>query len=200
MLRALRYTMHVTDPTLLNLPDESLAARVQAGETELFGLILERYETKLSRYGRKFLSDPEDMKDLVQDIFLRSYERIQSFDPSLSFSSWVYRIAHNTFANYLRKKSRTPLVFVDFDTFLAHPVYEDPHEREQELAELEQMMQEALGKLSSKYREVLVLYYSEELSYKEIADVLEIPPGTVGVRVKRAREALQRAYKELHHD
>ena len=174
------------------LSDELLAESVSKGNTEMFGIIVERYEEKLSRYGRKFLSDKEDIKDLMQDIFLRTYENIKSFDPSLKFSSWIYRIAHNTFVNYLKKKSNNPLVFVDFDTFLAHPIYEDPSEREREWKELEKMFGECLGKLSLKYREVLVLYYSEELSYKEIADILKIPQGTVGIRVKRGREALQK--------
>ena len=175
------------------LSDELLAKQIQKGDTELFGVFVERYEQKLSRYGRKFLSDREDSKDLVQDIFLRAYENIKSFDPNQRFSSWIYRIAHNVFVNYLKKKSRTPLVFVDFDTFLAHPIYEDPAEREREWKEMETLFAECLGMIPLKYREVLVLYYSEELSYKEIADVLEIPQGTVGVRVKRGKDALKKA-------
>jgi len=159
----------------------------------VFGVLVVRYEQKLSRYGRKFLSDREDIKDLVQDIFLRSYENIQSFDTQMQFSSWIYRIAHNIFVNYLKKKSRNPLVFVDFDTFLSHPIYEDPAERERELKEMEQMFAACLDQISLKYREVLILYYSEGLAYKEIADVLEIPQGTVGIRIKRGREALKKA-------
>ena len=174
------------------LSDELLAESVSKGNTEMFGRIVERYEEKLSRYGRKFLSDREDIKDLIQDIFLRTYENMKSFDPSLKFSSWIYRIAHNTFVNHLKKKSSTPLVFVDFDTFLAHPTYEDSSEREREWKELEALFSECLDKIPLKYREVLVLYYSEELSYKEIADILKIPQGTVGVRVKRGREALEK--------
>ena len=175
------------------LSDEVLAAQVQKGNTEVFGVLVVRYEQKLSRYGRKFLSDREDIKDLVQDIFLRSYENIQSFDTQMQFSSWIYRIAHNIFVNYLKKKSRNPLVFVDFDTFLSHPIYEDPAERERELKEMEQMFAACLDQISLKYREVLILYYSEGLAYKEIADVLEIPQGTVGIRIKRGREALKKA-------
>ena len=184
--------MHVNTIQPTELSDELLAESVSKGNTEMFGVIVERYEQKLSRYGRKFLSEKEDIKDLIQDIFLRTYENIKSFDPSMKFSSWIYRIAHNTFVNYLKKKSSTPLVFVDFDTFLAHPTYEDPSEREREWKELESMFAECLDKLPLKYREVLVLYYSEELSYKDIADVLKIPQGTVGVRVKRGREALEK--------
>lgn len=184
-------------PETNELSDELLAGQVQKGDAEMFGVLVERYEQKLSRYGRKFFSDGEDIKDLVQDIFLRSYENIQSFDPELKFSSWIYRIAHNTFVNYLKKKSRTPLIFVDFDTFLAHPVYEDPTEREREWKELEIMFAECLDKISIKYREILVLYYSEGMAYKDIADILKIPQGTVGIRVKRGREALAKACEQI---
>lgn len=177
--------------------DEALATLVQKGNTETFGILVERYESKLSRYGKKFLSNGEDIKDLVQDIFLRSYEHINSFDPTLRFSPWLYRIAHNIFVNHLKKKHRAPLVLVDFDTFLSHPLYEDPATREQEWKELELMFSKCLEKIPPKYREILILYYSEGLAYKDIADILQIPQGTVGIRVKRGREALQKFHKEM---
>ena len=177
--------------------DEQLAELVQKGNTETFGTLVVRYEQKLSRYGRKFLSDREDIKDIVQDIFLRSYENIKSFDPSLRFSSWIYRIAHNMFINHLKKKSRNPLIFVDFDTFLAHPAYEDPSEKEREQKEMEKMIALCLDQIPLKYREVLLLYYSEGLAYKDIADVLQIPQGTVGIRIQRGRVALRKACSEI---
>ncbi len=182
----------MTAPINQELSDEQLAELVQKGNTETFGTLVVRYEQKLSRYGRKFLSDREDIKDIVQDIFLRSYENIKSFDPSLRFSSWIYRIAHNMFINHIKKKSRNPLVFVDFDTFLAHPIYEDPSEKERELKEMERMIAGCLDQIPLKYREVLVLYYSEGLAYKDIADVLQIPQGTVGIRIQRGRVALRK--------
>jgi RNA polymerase sigma-70 factor (ECF subfamily) len=177
--------------------DEQLAELVQKGNTETFGTLVVRYEQKLSRYGRKFLSDREDIKDIVQDIFLRSYENIKSFDPSMRFSSWIYRIAHNMFINHIKKKSRNPLVLVDLDTFLAHPVYEDPSEKEREQKEMEKMIALCLDQIPLKYREVLLLYYSEGLAYKDIADVLQIPQGTVGIRIQRGRVALRKACAEI---
>lgn len=180
------------------MTDEELALAVQAGNADMFGPLVERYEEKLLRYGRKFLREPEDIQDIVQDVFLSAYQNIQSFDAAQKFSPWVYRIAHNAFVNGLRKKSRNPLVYVDFDTFLAHPAYDDPNVREREQKEIKVMIEKSLDELDYKYREVLILYYLEDMSYKDIAEVLQVPQGTVGVRLKRAKEALRQSFDKLH--
>ncbi len=179
--------------------DEEVVAHVQKGDTEAFGTLVERYEAKLLRYGRKFLARSEDIEDIVQDVFLSAYQNIRGFDTRARFSPWIYRIAHNAFVNEFRKHKRTRVVFVDFDTLISHPVYEDPKLHEREQAEIKQMIEKSLDKIPEKYREVLILYYSEDLSYKEIADVLQVPTGTVGVRIKRGKEALKEAYEKLEH-
>lgn len=179
------------------MTDEELAMAVQAGNPDMFGPLLERYEEKLLRYGRKFLRQPEDIQDIVQDVFVSAYQNIQSFDAGQRFSPWVYRIAHNAFVNELRRKSRNPLVYVDFDAFLAHPAYDDPAPRERELEEMRAMLEKSLDTLDYKYREVLILFYLEEMPYKDIADILQVPQGTVGVRLKRAKEALRKEFEKL---
>jgi RNA polymerase sigma-70 factor (ECF subfamily) len=173
-----------------NFTDEEVAVRVQQGNAESFGILVDRYEGKLSRYGRKFLARNEDIEDIVQDVFLSAYRNIQSFDATLRFSPWMYRIAHNAFVNALRQQKRGPL-FMDFDTLLSHQVYEDPAEDERAQKEMREMLDRGLQFLSPKYREVLVLHYFEDMAYKDIADVLQIPIGTVSVRVRRAKEALR---------
>ncbi len=170
--------------------DEQVALRVQQGDRDAFGLLVERYQERLSRYARRFLQRDSDITDLVQDTFIRAYERLQSFDATQKFSPWIYRVAHNVFINELKRSSRSPLTLVDLDTLLVHPVYDDPAVRDRERREIAEALEVGLQKLSPKYREVLVLYYVEELGYKEIADVLEVPQGTVGVRLRRAKEAL----------
>ena len=172
------------------ITDEEIATRVQKGETDAFGMIVDRYEEKLLRYGRKFLSRTEDIEDIVQDVFLSAYRNIQSFDASLRFSPWIYRIAHNAFVNALRQWKRGP-IFMDFDTLLSHEVYEDSAADEREQKEIRTLLDTGLEYLSPKYREVLVLHYFEDMPYKDIADVLQIPIGTVSIRVRRAKEALR---------
>ena len=177
--------------------DEEIAAHVQNGETEAFGILVERYETKMLRYGKKFLTQYEDIEDAVQDVFIKAYTNIQSFNTSMSFSPWLYRIAHNTFINVIKKKGREPLSFFDPDTILKYSadalVEPDIYSEEDR-----DMIEQTLAKLSPKYREPLVLYYFEEKGYKEIGYILHIPTSTVGIRIKRAKEKMKILYNEHH--
>jgi RNA polymerase sigma-70 factor (ECF subfamily) len=181
------------------LTDEEIAARVQGNEPELFGILMERYEPKLSRYGRKFLSNPDNIEDIVQDVFISAFQNIQSFDVSRRFSPWIYRIAHNAYVNALKKNSRMPVTLFDFDALVSHTVYEDPTELEREQKEIKEMIEASLENVSPKYKEVLLLRYYEDMDYKAIADVLEVPIGTVSIRLKRAREALKKAWDASGH-
>ena len=185
-------------PEFDTVPDEELAKRTQAGDRDAFGALVDRYEQKLSRYGRKFLSVQEDIEDMLQEIYIKAYRNIQSYDPSQRFSPWLYRIAHNTFVNELRRKSRSPFFAVDFDSFLAHPAAPEATEQESETREMRELVAKGLEQLPPKYREVLILFYEEELAYKEIADVLQVPVGTVSVRLKRAKETLAKAYATMN--
>jgi RNA polymerase sigma-70 factor (ECF subfamily) len=177
--------------------DEALAERLQKGDKSVFVFFMQRYETKLLRYGRKFLPRTEDIQDIVQEVFLSAYENIRSFDTDQKFSPWMYRIAHNAFVNELKKNVRNPLLLIDFDTFLSHIAYNDPDETERERADMRVLIDKGLEEISPKYREVLILHYLDELGYQEIADVLRVPVSTIGVRLKRGREALRAAYEKI---
>lgn len=177
--------------------DEEIALVVQGGDKEAFGVLVERYEKKIIRYGRKFLSTSLDIEDITQDIFMNAYRNIQSFNTKQKFSSWIYRIAHNAFINELKKSSLRPVTLFDFDTLVSFLAYEDPTEKEIEQKEIQKMINLGLDNISNKYKEILILYYQEELSYKDISEVLKIPTGAVGVRLTRAKQALREAYQGL---
>jgi RNA polymerase sigma-70 factor, ECF subfamily len=176
--------------------DERIAGKVQAGDVEAFGLLIERYEPKLLRYGRKFLYDREDVKDLVQDVFIKAYVNIHSFDASKRFSPWIYRIAHNSFINAAKARQRGDVNFFDPDVILPHLVSPDTAEEHASRVESRRAIEQSLDKLDAKYREPVVLYYFEEMDYKEIAEILEMPVSTVGVRLQRAKEMLKKVMKE----
>ncbi len=177
--------------------DETIAAQVQAGEAVLFGELVERYEQKLLRYAGRFLLVQEDARDTVQNVFLKAYVNLNSFDSKRKFSSWIYRIAHNEFINAIKKKGREPLSFFDPDTLFPHPIEPTRADTELNKNELKEMVELCLNKLDAKYREPMVLFYYENMDYSTIADIMRIPPSTVGVRIKRARSLLQKAYNQL---
>lgn len=172
--------------------DEQVASAVQAGDAEAFGVLIDRYENKLKRYGHKFLSQKEDIEDLVQDVFIKAYTNIQSFDVALKFSPWIYRIAHNTFVNELRRQSKFGYRIFDADTVLPFLLARETTDEAVLSQEQEEEIERGLADLSTKLREVIVLHYFEGLSYHEISEVLQIPVTTVGVRMTRARSALKK--------
>lgn len=172
------------------LTDEEVVRRVQAGDGEAFAIIVDRYSGKLMRYGRRILRREEDAEDCVQESFIKAYTSIQSFDASRRFSPWIYRIAHNAFVSRIRETARFPTISLDLDTLFPHPVAPETADRVAVRREIEKRVGEGLDQLDAKYREPLVLYYFDELSYQEIADVLHIPIATVGVRINRAKKQL----------
>jgi|SRR3989344_1114831 len=178
------------------LTDEELASKVQAGDTESFGFLVERYEPKLKRYGTKFISNRAYIEDLVQDIFIKVYTNIQSFNTKMRFSPWIYRIAHNEFVNAIKKRVRTPLSFFDLDEVFPHLTSNETADGEAAESETKRMMDDCLDKLDSKYREPLILYYYEDMDYQEIAEIMHIPISTVGVRINRGKKLLRKIFDD----
>ncbi len=176
--------------------DGELARRVQAGDDQALATLMDRYTGKLLRYGRRFLSSGDKIGDVVQDVFIAVYENIKDFDSTRQFSPWIYRIAHNAFVDALRKRAKEPLYLLDFDRVVPHPVYENPEEGEKEREEMRVLLEKSLEDLPPAYREIIDLYYFEDFSYREIADILHIPTGTVGIRLSRARTALKKQLPE----
>jgi RNA polymerase sigma-70 factor (ECF subfamily) len=181
-----------------NDSDEIIASKVQDGDFEKFGILVERYQAKLIRYAKKFLFDQEDGQDLIQDVFIKAYANMQSFDSKRKFSSWIYRIAHNEFINAIKKKGREPLSFFDPDTLFPHPTAPGTADQDLKSAETKEMVEKFLDKLEAKYREPLVLYYYEDMDYKQISEIMRIPVSTAGIRIKRAKERLQKFYNQSH--
>jgi len=178
------------------LTDEELVERVQAGDVEAFGALVERYEDRLLRYARKFLYEHMEAQDCVQNAFLKAYENIKSFNSSHKFSPWLYRIAHNEFVDVLRKHGREPVSVLDPDTVFPHPMASERTDRDAEQREVRELLNRYLSQLEPRYREPLVLHYFEDMNYRDIADILRIPTSTVGVRLKRGRERMMRLMQE----
>lgn len=177
--------------------DEIIAALVQSGQSILFGILVKRYEEKMRRYARKFLSNDDDKKDIVQEIFIKAYINIKSFDTKRKFSSWLYRIAHNELVNNLKKKNKSFLPLFNLDTFSPHYYFNNDKVNEKiDRKNTMKLIDKCFDELNVKYKEPIILYYLENLSYKEIADVMSIPVSTVGIRIKRAKKIMRSIFEK----
>jgi len=183
---------------MAELNDEEIALKVQEGDIESFRTLVERYEPKMVRYAKRFFFDGDEGKDLVQEVFIKAYVNIKSFDTTRRFSPWIYRIAHNEFVNNIkrRQKERENVSIFDFDVLFPHLVAKETADEGFSKAEVRRMLEASLDQLGPKYREPLVLYYFEDMDYREIADILHIPVSTVGVRLQRGRAMLKKIVKK----
>ncbi len=179
--------------------DEKIVKLVQEGDIDSFSVLVERYEVKIKRYAKKFLSGREDIEDVVQNVFIKAYKNIQGFDVKRKFSSWIYRIAHNEFVNALKKK-KTGLQLFSLDILLPYLVDEEKINQEIEFKEIRQSLRYCLNKIDIKYKEPIILYYLENMSYREVADIMRIPISTVGIRLKRGKKMLKLCYEKTKHE
>ena len=167
-----------------------------ASGTAAFSLLVDRYKDKLGRYmWRLGVSQKQDIEDVLQEVFLKCYRNLRGFDITLSFSSWIYRIAHNEAVNFLRKNSRRPQGHYVYDAEATMQVIAHKDELAELVAtkiEYEKVV-EAMQGLKKKYKDVLVLRYLEGLEYKEISDVLKVPMGSVATLLYRAKKLLHKS-------
>ena len=140
---------------------------------------------------RKLTSlDEEDLKDVLQDVFIKIYKNLNNFDSSLKFSSWAYRIAHNqAISNYRKLKARPQVVaLADNDTLLSLLASDSTNSGTRaDQHYLQENIGRVLQRLQPKYREVLVLRFLADKDYQEIADILQKPLGTVGTILNSAK-------------
>lgn len=163
--------------------DEELGRRAAVGDREAFSVLFERYAPRVYRTALRITGDPGDADDATQEVFLRLHDQLHRFEERSSFSTWIYRVTVNLAIDRTRTQARRPGSIDGVDT-QAPDSATAPAER----GDLERAVIAALSGLSEKLRTALVLRYLEDLSYEEIADVLECSIGTVKSRLARAHE------------
>jgi RNA polymerase sigma-70 factor (ECF subfamily) len=179
--------------------DESLVLKVLKEDKNTYIEIVKRYEEKLSRYIKRFIWDIDDATDVLQNVFIKAYQNLNSFDDSLKFNSWIYRIAHNESVNYLKKNKKIGISFIDID-FVAPTLFAKEKSDEYVLDKEKKLeIEKVLEKLDVKYREIIVLNFFEDMSYDEISDILKIPISTVGTRVRRAKEKIKTELEKINY-
>ena len=157
----------------------------------------------LYRGALRLTRNPADAEDLVQEAYLRAYRGFHQFEPGTNLKAWLYRILTNSFINTYRKKQREPQTVPDEDIedwYLYNRLAREAPDSSAEAVVLESMPDEdvrgALEGLAEQYRAAVLLADVEGFSYKEIAEILEIPIGTVMSRLHRGRKALEKALWE----
>jgi RNA polymerase sigma-70 factor (ECF subfamily) len=175
--------------------DHRLITDCLQGRSEAFGELVRRYQDRLFNTAYRMVGNAEDAQDVVQDAFLNAYQSLGSFKGDSLFFTWLYRIAVNT-AISLKRKQRVALSINTGpdQPGVAEPL--DPSEASQpghalEQAEEERRIQQALGRLSPEHRAVLVMKDIEGQKYEAMAEVLQVPIGTIRSRLHRARLELR---------
>jgi len=172
--------------------DAELVAQVIAGDIEVYGQLMQRYEAKLLRYVSYILGGDYASADVVQESFIKAYANLRSYKLKYSFSAWVYRIAHNTAIN-VAKKNKKYIAMPDNEVIDTLPEFSIPDTLadEADRALLGKSLQASFTKLAPKYREPLLLNLVEGYGYQEIAEILQLPINTVATRIRRAKQQMQ---------
>jgi RNA polymerase sigma-70 factor, ECF subfamily len=183
----------VRERGMCGITDEAVVERVLNGETDAFGILVQRYQDRVYSAIRNYVGHGEDALDLTQDVFVKAFAGLNSFRGNSAFYTWLYRIAMNTAVDFLRKRPALRMASLDDEVLREigfEPIAKDPmSDPERTACELIQagVLRNAIAKLSHKLKTALVLHDIEGLSQEEVAEILNCPVGTVKSRVSRAR-------------
>jgi RNA polymerase sigma-70 factor (ECF subfamily) len=184
--------------------DTELVRAINAGHTERFQELIRRYEQKLYNFGRRMCRNESDAEDLVQDTFLNVFRFLKDFRYETKFKNWLYRVAANTSLKRQRRSKFAPEPELSLEEFVGNEGVETFDEvpewarmpLDQILTEeLLETLNQAIWSLPEKYRIVMILRDVEEFSTEETAQILNLSPANVKVRLHRARLFLRDALK-----
>lgn len=178
--------------------ETALLERCKKHDPEAFGRLVDAYQNRVFGFVRRMVPDVEEAADIVQDTFIRAFQAINRFDGRSSLRTWLFRIAHNLCVDRSRKVDRSPQEFRIDAVAEEDEKFEFPDTRWNPEGlvldtELMDLVERGIGSMSEKLRSVLLLHDKEDMSYEEIANVLNLPIGTVKSRLFLARAHLQAA-------
>ena len=168
------------------------------GNTQMFSQLIDSYKNMVYDLAYRMSNNSQEAEDISQEAFLRAYQSLARFNPSYKFSTWLYQITLNIIRDRFKKKELnhvsldTPVETDDSEFYHQPADFTNNPEQIIDQQEKTQAIQKAILSLSLKYREVIVLRHLQDLSYIEIGNILKLPPGTVKVRLYRAREQLRK--------
>lgn len=178
------------DPSAL-IDDQTLVADTLAGRTQAFGVLVERYDRAVYHLAYRTLRDQEEARDVVQEAFFKAYRSLRTFKPGARFSTWLFAITYHACCDRLSRRKR----YANEEL----PDRADPAagpESEAISNDEAQRLRSAIAALPEKYRTVITLYHLQGRQYDEIAQVLDMPIGTVKTHLFRAKEQLRRTLNQ----
>ncbi|WP_420385484.1 RNA polymerase sigma factor [Roseivirga sp.] len=173
--------------------------KVKAGQLDQLGLLFERYNRPLYGFFYRLTSDQEVSEDLVQNVFVRIIKYRHTYKGDGKFSTWMYHMARNLFADHYRKEKRRGYK-EDLDVADRYHSNDDHAEKLKIASEELGLLQVALDRLPEDKKEILVLSKYQGMKYKDIADLLEITESAVKVRIFRALKELKSCYEQLEFE
>ena len=184
--------------------DEELIARFQEGDNYAFDLLVKRYKDPLMNFVFRFVGEKNESEDIVQETFLRLFKNKHYYKEIAKFSTWIYTIAGNLAKTELRKRKRRKLFSIShyMSTEKDYDIPDSGTSPESDTNSIitDKIIQGAIDKLSPKFKQVIILRDIQGFSYEEIAEIVNIPLGTVKSRVNRARLKLQEDLRDLVDD
>ncbi|MGX5820614.1 sigma-70 family RNA polymerase sigma factor [Chitinophaga lutea] len=178
------------------LPDDVLIARILAGEKQLFGLLIRKYNQRLYRIGMSVLENEAEAEDAMQTAYINAYEHLPRFEGRAAFGTWLTRIMLNQCYDQKRKNRHTLTNFEQPDNFvvMGTPANELANK------ELGNVLEEAIAQLPEKYRLVFVMREIEDMSVRETSATLDIEETNVKVRLTRAKAMLRQSLNSYMKD
>ncbi|NOX54860.1 MAG: sigma-70 family RNA polymerase sigma factor, partial [Planctomycetes bacterium] len=170
-----------------SISDARLVEEARRGDKEAFGDLVIRYERRLVRVIYRFVQDRELARDLAQETFLRTYERLNAFDTSRRFGPWLFRIGVNLTLDYIRKRNRR-IRWTRFSVRPDQKPLDPPTPDPRNTLDLQQEVRAVVEQLPEKYRTVLILRDLENFSTSEVAAILNRKEATIRWRLAEARE------------
>ena len=180
--------------------DRELVATAVSGVEGSFEELVRRYQRPISAYVYRMVGNYESALDLTQEIFIKVYSSLRRYREEFKFSTWIYKIAHNSAVDHLRRNATREQSLVmgpegdqyDLPLESSRLSPEQESERKERRGEIESVVRS----LSANYRELIILRHSQDLSYEEIVEVTGLPLGTVKNRLFRAREMMRTQFVE----
>ena len=175
--------------------DEILVKKIRAGDLASFEKLVSRYQKKIFSYVYRMVESREDAGDLTQEVFLQVFRSLDTFRGDAKLNTWLYRVATNKTLDFLRRNKKAKGVSMDLEgysedlslTCCPENNPEHIYLKEEKVRRLRRM----IAGLPDRYRVVLVLFHYQELSYRQIAETLDIPVKTVATRIYRAKSLLK---------